>query len=196
MFFPPSGGTPPTAVECFNVFMRLSWSHKLFLRINEQVGKRRWLDLFMIFCARWLIYLLIGAVAGWGVYSISGDTRSLFFVTLTATLAAAYSVSLAVGLIIPHRRPVKELPGVKTLVPTLGTWKSFPSDHTLWSFVLVFAVLLFGARLWPALLFLAAASIVALGRVYVGVHYPRDVVGGLALALLFSAGSYFALSYF
>ena len=176
--------------------MKLSWSHKLFLRINDQVGRRRWLDRLMIFGARWLVYLLIGAVVDWGIYSLSGATRSLFFVTLTATLAAAYSVSLAIGLIIPHRRPVKELPNVKTLVPTLGTWKSFPSDHTLWSFVLVFAVLLFGARLWPALLFLAAASIVALGRVYVGVHYPRDVVGGLALALLFSAGSYFALSYF
>lgn len=70
---------------------------------------------------------------------------------------------------------------VDALVATPST-PAFPSGHAATSFAA--AVLLAAAvpPLAPAFLVLAAA--VALSRVYVGVHYPLDVVAGAALGVL------------
>lgn len=164
------------------------------MRINEQIGQRPSFDRLMYFCARWLVYIFIVAVIGWGWFWYQGETRVLFFVVLIAALVAAYAVSLAIGLFYPHQRPIKELPNVKTLVQTLGTWKSFPSDHTLLAFVMALTVMLFGAPVLMSIIGLLLASLIAFARVYAGVHYPRDIAGGLALAIVFSILSYFVIS--
>ncbi len=172
--------------------MKLSWSHKLFLRINNQVGKRRWLDLFMIFCARWLIYILLVPLLyfGW-VTSILAykNTETTFSYTVLLTIFGvfflSYIISLILGIILKKKRPVRELPNIKTLVPTLATWKSFPSDHTMFSFLMAYFFFFFngGFSIWFVSYFFLA-SLVAVGRVYTGVHYPRDILGGFSLASL------------
>lgn len=165
--------------------MHLSWSHKLFLRINALVGKRPWLDTVMYFCARWLLYVL--GVAALVVIMIQTSPWWPFsFMVLGSLLFTGYLLSLALGILWPHPRPATELPQVKTLVHTLGTWKSFPSDHTLFSFLIAFFILF----IYPVVgsIFLLAAALVGSARVYVGVHYPRDILGGLVLAILVVCG--------
>lgn len=173
------------------IYINLSWSHKLFLRVNAQIGQRPRFDRFMYLSARWLMYLLALFTVIWGLVFLTGAMRGLFFATLGATLVAAYGTSLTIALAFPHRRPVKELPHIKTLVNTLGTWKSFPSDHTLWSFVMALTVVLFGASVWLSIIMLVAANLVASARVYAGVHYPRDIVGGIVLAMAATFVVYF-----
>lgn len=59
---------------------------------------------------------------------------------------------------------------------------SFPSDHTTAAFAIAVAVWLRFRRLgWVALAFAAA---LAVGRVFVGAHYPSDIVAGAALGSL------------
>lgn len=54
---------------------------------------------------------------------------------------------------------------------------SFPSGHTAASFAAVFALRYSGSRLWkPAL---ALAVVIALSRLYLYVHWPSDVLGGM-----------------
>lgn len=166
--------------------MKLSWSHKLFLTINANVGKNKTLDRLMYFCGFWLIYFCL---AGFFILAF----EKFFFVSISAAVnmvillalssLCAYAISYTIAWIWPHERPEKELPQVKKLFRTLGTWKSFPSDHTIAVTNIALVVILSTSSLSLASLFLLAAALVAMGRVYAGVHYPRDIVGGFFIAL-------------
>lgn len=73
---------------------------------------------------------------------------------------------------------------------------SFPSGHTATSFAIAFSVwfLVKGTRyawLGPALT--AWALAVGISRIYVGVHYPSDVLGGAGFALMTSAAFFLIL---
>jgi undecaprenyl-diphosphatase len=71
--------------------------------------------------------------------------------------------------------------------PTAHVWvarshdASFPSDHASAAFGIAFAVFFFD-RLAGAL-FLVAAALISAGRVFVGAHYPADVLAGVAVGL-------------
>ncbi|MDQ7818192.1 MAG: phosphatase PAP2 family protein [Melioribacteraceae bacterium] len=72
-------------------------------------------------------------------------------------------------------RPCNALPDVNILVGCTGSF-SFPSSHAVNNFA---AALYFG-KLFPKFkwLLISIASLMALGRSYVGVHYPSDILGG------------------
>jgi undecaprenyl-diphosphatase len=58
---------------------------------------------------------------------------------------------------------------------------SFPSDHATLAFSLAFSLLFANRRV--GLLMLGLALITGISRVYVGVHYPGDILGAMALSL-------------
>jgi len=53
---------------------------------------------------------------------------------------------------------------------------SFPSDHAAAAFAIAFAVLAFSRRAGVG--FLAAAALIGLSRIALGLHYPTDVLAG------------------
>jgi undecaprenyl-diphosphatase len=78
-------------------------------------------------------------------------------------------------------RPCATLSGVHLLV-ACGAGKSMPSSHAANCFgqAALFGLLYVQAR-WPLVIF---ASLVALSRVFVGVHYPGDVLVGTMVGLM------------
>ena len=58
---------------------------------------------------------------------------------------------------------------------------SFPSDHASASLAIAFAVLAFDTA--AGALFLVAALLISVGRVFIGAHYPGDVGASLVVAL-------------
>jgi undecaprenyl-diphosphatase len=58
---------------------------------------------------------------------------------------------------------------------------SFPSDHASASFAIAFAVLMIDTL--AGALFLLAAAVIGIGRIFIGAHYPSDVGAGILVGL-------------
>jgi undecaprenyl-diphosphatase len=103
---------------------------------------------------------------------------------LILTVAAVYLADAAAAVLkalVDRPRPFVRYPEPKILVPRPHD-ASFPSGHAATSFAAATILSFAFPRAAPAFLVLAAA--IAYSRVYVGVHYPLDVLGGAALGAL------------
>jgi len=97
-------------------------------------------------------------------------------------LAVSVADVAAAGLksAIDVERPSGRYTEPKTLVPAPHD-HSFPSGHAATSFAAATVLMFARPRLAPLWLLIAAA--IGFSRVYVGVHYPLDIVGGAALGV-------------
>ena len=81
-----------------------------------------------------------------------------------------------------HRvRPCDLLPEVTLLIPHPSDY-SFPSGHTAASFTAVAALWLAGKKQW-ALAALPLGVLIAFSRMYLFVHYPTDILGGVLVGV-------------
>jgi membrane-associated phospholipid phosphatase len=63
-----------------------------------------------------------------------------------------------------------------------STDASLPSDHTSLSFAIAFAVLMFDGV--AGAIFLVLAVLIGVGRLFIGAHYPGDVLAGVLVGLV------------
>lgn len=108
---------------------------------------------------------------------------------------ASAGVGLLSAQVISHlwmrERPFVAHPSQTLLLASPSHEPSFPSDHAVAAFAIAFSVALVGGRRMGAF-FLAAASMVAITRVFVGLHYPGDVAGGALIGLVAALVVFFA----
>lgn len=85
------------------------------------------------------------------------------------------------GHLFPHDRPFVENIGYNFLHHAADD--SFPSDHgtVIFTFALAF---LCWHRLWSGSLLMVLAVVIAWSRVYLGVHWPLDMLGGLLAGMI------------
>jgi membrane-associated phospholipid phosphatase len=150
----------------------------LFQQINGLAGHNPGLDTFMALCAKYLPVLF-----------------ALFLLVLWFTrrqrvaFLAGISVLLALGIaqiingIFLRPRPYTVYAAVHLLVERTSD-PSFPSDHATLAFAIAALVWQFNRKLgW---LLFALAVFQGFARVYVGAHYPSDILGGAILGILVS----------
>ena len=107
------------------------------------------------------------------------------FNTFLSSAVSAFVVGLIAHPLIKktvHRlRPYENLPQIKVDFRPIERF-SFPSGHTTHAFLM--ATIL--ATLFPMLTLplFTWAFLVGLSRIYLGVHYPSDVLAGMALGML------------
>jgi undecaprenyl-diphosphatase len=143
-----------------------------------------WFDGIMKFMGEWGILLaMVLLVLGcwWTVRRRGGeDAASSVAALIWAPLAAGIAVLVNVPIrgFVERPRPFREHEGLEVLIGGKTDY-SFVSDHA--TLTMAMAVGLFIANRKFGLLGLGLALVEGFLRVYMGVHYPTDVIGGFAL---------------
>jgi len=171
----------------------LEFDRVLFFLIND-AGHTAWLDALMPFWRDRFFWIpLYVALAGFVVWKY-GTAKGAFFIlaVIVAASLADVTSSRLIKKNVERLRPCNE-PEIKEQVNLLvhcGGGYSFTSSHAANHFaVAVFLCFTLG-RLYRRIrlpLLLWAASI-AYGQVYVGIHYPLDVICGALLGTLIGWG--------
>lgn len=116
----------------------------------------------------------------------------LLFVILAVAMADQFSVQLFKNIF--HRlRPCHEpsLQGMLHLVKgECGGLYGFVSSHASNSFNVALLSLMFIRKRWYTVSIIAWASVIGFSRIYLGVHYPGDVICGSMLGALIGWGCY------
>lgn len=161
------------------------WNVHLFYLVNHFAGRWPAFDRLMIFFANSGPFLYAGLmILAWFVLPRrEGDKRHAL---VTAVLAGvvALGINYVVGLFWFSPRPFVVLPAHSfTQLVAHTPDNSFPSDHAAGSFA--FAAASWGTTpRWISATFTAIALIVMVARVFVGVHWPIDVVAGMLVGIL------------
>jgi len=154
----------------------------LFRLINNLANKNKFLDNIMIVSSKYVIYLYALLV---GIYLVIGyvgkNKKAKKIVTpIVVLLTINFILTFIIGKFWYEQRPF-----IHYTVNLLYAHKnnaSFPSTHSVGVMTIALGVNNKVKKLGKILILLAL--IVGISRVYVGQHYPFDVLGGFLLAII------------
>ena len=109
---------------------------------------------------------------------------------LICMAVAAVAANLILKPLIARERPCWLNEEIQLLVSVPQDY-SFPSGHTLHSFMVASVIMMYDKRIGIPSLVLAA--LIGFSRLYLYVHFPTDVLCGALLGVAFAVGGYYLL---
>jgi len=128
-----------------------------------------------------IVLVIVAALLLWMIIRGNKSVRLAAILLIVTIIISDQLNSSVIKFWLLSQRPCRTLPHVRLLVPC-GSGYSFPSSHAVNNFAgaIILSFFLPRAKWW----FFGYAAIIAFSRVYVGVHYPFDVIGGGVIGLL------------
>ena len=114
------------------------------------------------------------------IFLVMPKTRRTGGVMAVALIVEAVLCNIILKNLVARTRPYDVNTTVQLLIPKLHDF-SFPSGHTAASFTAVSALYFSKEKWWKPTLVLAC--LIAVSRLYLYMHYPTDVLGGLLLGI-------------
>lgn len=149
-----------------------------FLMLIREHMSSPFMDSVMIFLSSIGDAGFIWIVLGIGLIAFKA-TRKCGMVLMISLLAGYVIGNVGLKNIFDRIRPY-EAYNVQIIIPHLHDF-SFPSGHTLSSFIGAFSIFAFYRKWGRAAMVLA--GLIAFSRMYLFVHYPSDILGGIILAV-------------
>lgn len=148
-----------------------------FSYFNMHGRRKSWLDWLMLFFTQLgsgIFAMIVATILYFSGYTLLAYAFALG--TLSLWLVVAF-----IKVLIHRTRPYKKIENSR-IVGSQARGSSFPSGHTSQSFFMAtFLLHYFHANFFIWIAVYLTAFFVGITRIYVGMHYPRDVLGGAML---------------
>lgn len=151
----------------------------IFQQINGVSAKQVLLDVLGIFFAEYFEYVLLGSLA---VFLVVNTKKywPMVWRAFAAAILSRFIIAEVTRFFLHRPRPFIEQ-NVNLLVLGENPYNSFPSGHATFYFALATVIYLYNKKL--GLIFFAAAFLISLARVFAGVHWPTDILGGAVIGI-------------
>jgi len=173
----------------------------IFNVIHSLAGQSKILDWLGIFAAQYLGYfLIVAAVLLIWKKEKSAIKRWYYFAFLALSLILSLGViTETIRFVYNRPRPFVFLNFTPLIHHSGGA--AMPSGHAAFYFALAFAMILVNKLSWPTkivsyrmlIFFLGAALLMGIARVFVGVHWPTDIIAGAIVGFLGAFVAYYLL---
>ena len=156
----------------------LDLDKQLFLAINGMSGSNLFDQTMLVISARWPWAVLILSIAL--VTIIKRQWAKLRVVLVSVAILGCCDAVTSYGLKnnFERLRPCNELEGVNLVQPSCGSKFGFPSNHAANGAALAMSIFILVRNRRYSLGIVGLVVAVCFSRVYLGVHYPLDVLFG------------------
>ncbi len=156
------------------------FDHSLFFWVNGAAGRNSLLDFIGVLFGQYGIYFFAALMLVlWFVLPRRAADERRHLVYGTAAAVVGLLINYVISRLVYRPRPFVLYPHQVHLLVQHAPDSSFPSDHA--TAVFAVATALVGSSKWLSRTFWIVAILIAIARVFIGVHWPTDVLAGLVI---------------
>lgn len=173
----------------------IEWDKWLFGLLNG-TWHHRFLDFVLPYCREKTTWIPLYLYLVFIVFKENGIKALGFLILVGITLFFSDQISSEwVKKSVERLRPCNDetLIGVRLLLENCGSGFSFTSSHACNHFALAMQLFLLFRKTWQTkyyVLLFCWAGLIGYAQIYVGVHYPIDILGGAILGCLIAGICY------
>lgn len=151
----------------------------LFEKINNLAHFSKILDWVGIFLAEYILYI-VGII--FLILLIWKRNRLMVISTVVSVALSRLVIAEIIKNFLHQARPYIVLETVNKLIVENKDFQSFPSGHAAIFFAIATAVYFFNKKL--GIVFFIIAILVGVARMFVGVHWPSDILAGAVIGVI------------
>jgi len=151
----------------------------LFNLINQYAGKLICLDSLAIFFAKYFEYVLLLSLFIFLAIGFKKYWKMVIESLVSAVLARLVIVNI-IRLLWFRPRPF--IDNAVNLLIEYPDKAAFPSGHAAFYFALSTIIFLYNKKI--GILFYIGSSLIVISRVFIGIHWPTDILAGIIVGVL------------